>query len=84
MQGTQPRPYESWEACGCLGPRFGEPYCPCVMASIDTPKFQIDWGEDNWRSFVPKSVEDLWSTFSIDQKVALYEWARSVADAPKL
>lgn len=47
--------HEGLVVCGCMGEARGEPYCPCVMASLglpksienveDTKEMQVRWEE---------------------------------------
>ncbi len=30
--------HEEMSACGCMGPQYDEPYCPCVMRSKGIPR----------------------------------------------
>lgn len=33
----------------------------------------------DWRNHVPENVQSIWSTFKIEQRMALVEWAESLA-----
>lgn len=48
--------------CGCLGPQFNEPYCPCMMQRTNTPpsperleylaSIDSKSEEEKWRNFI--------------------------------
>lgn len=41
------------DACGCLGPKNGEPLCPCRMAwteRVNGVLFAISWDVGGWKA----------------------------------
>ena len=35
----------------------------------------------DWRTHVPEDVKAIWLSFNVIQRVALYEWAKDLADS---
>lgn len=50
---------------------------------ITRSAFNPEWDKagkvHDWRNHVPENVQAMWSTFKIEQRCALVEWAESLA-----
>ncbi|MGF6309482.1 hypothetical protein ABIB82_003920 [Bradyrhizobium sp. i1.8.4] len=46
--------------------------------------FQPDWDKatkiHDWRNHVPDKIKQTWATFTVEQRMALVEWAQHLAN----
>lgn len=51
-----------------------------VTERLNNPEWEKATKVHDWRNHVPEQVQEMWCTFSIKQREALYNWARNNAE----